>query len=130
MTVLPKKPYSVGGCSIDQTQTTDSMSYQGLVCPTTPSQRQALGDGDTLVLPVHAVILRQHRAAKGKRTEHSHAVLTGRAGQRAGTVPTSTNPTVIRISSTYLFYHMGRDPEILRCPRPRKGTALSSQSAS
>ncbi len=40
------------------------------------------------------------------------------AGQRACTVPTSTPTTVIRISSTYLFYHMAREAQI-PLPKPQ-----------
>lgn len=35
----------------------------------------------------------------------------GGAGQRACTVPASTSNTVIRVSSTLVFYHMARETE-------------------
>lgn len=50
------------------------------------------------------------------------------AGQRACTVPTSTPTTVIRISSTFLFYHKaGKVESYPPLPQLRNGTFIPSR---
>ncbi len=130
MTVFPKKPYSVGGCTIYLTQTTEYQSTQGRACPTTTSQKRTsgcvdtfgeslVGDSSPRTFSFHQRRSGQVRALLRRGGILTLAMFTGGAGQGAGLLPASTNPMVIRFGSTCIFSHTARKPETPRYPCPR-----------
>jgi len=78
--VFPKKPYKVGGCMTDHTQTTGSTSYQGRVCPTTTSLGVP-GCVDTLVSQVYTFDHQPTGEASMSKQNTSMPCVCERAGQ-------------------------------------------------
>jgi hypothetical protein len=121
MAMFPKKPYKVGGCTIDLTQTTE-----GRVCPTTTSQRQAPGYVDTFgdvrwqFQSTHILLVptkeRPGASLTQERRNTPVPCLCEGAGQGAGSLPASTPTTVIRFGSIDLFSLGAEKPEIPDTP--------------
>jgi hypothetical protein len=138
LTMFPQEPHSyVGGCTNTLTQTT-----QVQTCCALPVARVlgyyyvsslAIEHGslslalplwgqfvDTLVLQVYAWITHQHVRRLSSKRNTSMPCMSGRM-QANGLVPylLSATNTVIRVSSSYLFYHRGQKVAIPLVPKPQ-----------
>ena len=116
MTVFPKKPYSVGGCTIYLTQTTEYQSTQGRACPTTTSQKRTsgcvdtfgeslVGDSSPRTFSFHQRRSGQVRALLRRGGILTLAMFTGGAGQRARTVPDAAQTPWLSASALRVYSH-------------------------
>lgn len=129
MTVFPKKPYSVGGCTIYLTQTTEYQSTQGRACPTTTSQKRTsgcvdtfseflVGDSSPRTFSFHQRRSGQVRANRSGRRNAPVPCLCEGAGQGAGLLPSSARPPRLSASALLVYSQWGQGNRKSPVPNP------------